>query len=991
MRTQTALFIGQIIGLLSVVSIPIALNYYSHALPTGIAWERVGDLVVYAHLLFLMVFIAVLVRGLDKNNTGSYRARRVHEKLGGEARDHEDLEVFSTRQVGRFKRHFLRFWCAMLCLYFVFAIQPIFSVAADDGLKALSLEEMLRRELFPILAFILNNISLIFIFCCFSVLHLPKEPTLGNSKAPLVSGLIRRFVKGLSDPELEEFKLRQRTLAWSVIFGIVALTLTFPLIMLTKIGVATNWSEYPAVFDALSGTINAIALALLVARLDSKLIGLPSWLICILYVYAGVQPMFVVFELHPEVYAGIKTAVLLVVFIFKIYFFLIIFYSLQTGRMFNYFFCSRILNEQVKKLKEDALPENKLKTQPSTTVEEKSAEPSITVSAQKPATEVEADPPVTPVHERRLSSWLRKIGVVATGFSKSSKGSPRIASETPPAATVEVRRTEPSVEISPHQSAKKSERDRPVTPVKKDWRAVWFKRLGVAAIFLFAGSLLTYVSLSEAYKFRIDSSGLSHLLILLHVVLLVVICFWVFFARYRETRRGSRPREKARARVRAELRFKLADPGSPKARKRIFKELSRRTERQFKAFTLYFRLFWLSMLLLYVAMWFSGTYVPDIPPQPIPVAVASTTEGKVNLPGRSEVGAKGDFSRWSLPEGKPAYAEHNQTAPKGDHKSETTASQNSEPSAWSQGEEHSLPIDELPGYVTFSFAFFAINNFTVLTVFLCFTFLYIAADDAKFEEKRRLLRNYALLICVLLTVLVPLLGVIIKGNGFTPSEVEKIPTILGAVGGTLNAVAFALLIARLDSRIIGLPLLSVTILYAYASLQPLFVTFNQPSKLLQFIATSTMIAAFIFKVCLVLMVGHVRRSGGLIDYLWFFPVVSNSVNAVFGNQFEVKAYSPEPGSFTFLISNKNVETYRAVEMYTTRAQCDVAIKTLVEAMKQRGNYSKPSKELQGTYWVQVKSDDHLICESIGLRSQAEVDELITESIEKVPYCKYDRG
>jgi hypothetical protein len=119
----------------------------------------------------------------------------------------------------------------------------------------------------------------------------------------------------------------------SFALAIALLTATFPLIMLTKIGVKTNWSEYPAAFDALSGTINAIVLALLVARLDSKLLGLPSWLICILYFYAGVQPMFVVFELHPEVYAGIKTAVLWVVFIFKIYFFLIIFYSLQTGRM----------------------------------------------------------------------------------------------------------------------------------------------------------------------------------------------------------------------------------------------------------------------------------------------------------------------------------------------------------------------------------------------------------------------------------------------------------------------------------------------------------------------------------------------------------------------------------------------------------------------------------------------------------------------------------
>src|SRR6185437_7918246 len=314
----------------------------------------------------------------------------------------------------------------------------------------------------------------------------------------------------------------------------------------------------------------------------------------------------------------------------------------------------------------------------------------------------------------------------------------------------------------------------------------------------------------------------------------------------------------------------------------------------------------------------------------------------------------------------------------------------SELSSASQPSER-LTVNELPTKVKLSYAFFVINNFTVLVLFWCFSVLYIPNDDKKFDEKHKLLRNYSLLICVLFTVLVPLLAIVIKGNGFTLSEAGKIPTILGAVGGTLNAVAFALLIARLDSRIIGLRLLMVAVLYAYASLQPLFVTFNQPSNLLRFIATSAMIAALLFKVCLVFMVGHIRNSGGLIHYLWFCPVISNSVNSVFGNQFEIKTSSPKPGSFTFSIFNRSVETYRAAEMYTSRAQCDDVIKMLVAAMKIRENYGPEPKELQGTYWIQVKSDGRLLCESISLRSQSEATELINESIEKVPYCKFDRG
>ncbi len=902
LRTHTTLFIGQIIGLLSVLSVPIALFYYSiHSIPENFEWqklEKVGLYVIYAHLLFLVVFIAVLVRRLDKNRVGGYRAKLVHEKLNGEKaspKELKKLEAYSTKQVARFKRRFLGFWCAMLCLYLIFAIEPMFSVPAEDCLQVLTLKEMFRTEFFPILSFVLNNLSLILIFWCFSVLYLPLDATPGKPTDPTPPGgmrprfsqLVRRLVQKFSRSNLDERELRQRTLVLS--FGVIvaALTITFPLIMFTKIGVPTNWSEYPAVFDALSGTLNAIVLALLVARLDSKLIGLPSWLICILYCYAGVQPMFVVFELHPVVYAGVKTAVIWVVFIFKIYFFLIILFSLQTGRLFNYFFCSQVLNDHIKMLKAPLPPAN------------------------------------TPI---------------STPAKQATAGD-------------------------------------------QDLRAIWFKRLGVVAILFFAGSLLFYVSLSEPQKLWVDELGLSELIVKLHMGLLFVILLFVYRASRKEKKSGFQPSDQSSFKKPAELRFRLYGPKSEEARKEKFDELSDRTKDQFRTFTRYFRLFWVAMFFLYTAMWLSGTgESPEhYQSKPCPVKVEQTTP---TLEGPPILTAKVAFF-------SPSEPAQNHTVPVADHGSATP--KKSEPSSTSQVVEKYLSIHEMAKNVKYSFVFFVVNNFTVLIVFLCFTVLYIPADDEKFEEKRQLLRNYSILICVLLTVLVPLLLIVIKSNAFTPSETEKIPTILGAVGGTLNAVAFALLIARLDSRIIGLRLLLVAVLYAYAALQPLFVTFNQPSNVLKFIATSAMIAAFIFKICLVLMVGHVRRSGGLIDYLWFFPIVSKSVNSIFSNQFEIKAYSPKPGFFTYSISHNSVETYKAVEMYTTRADCDKAIKTLIKAMKKRESYGTQPKELQGTYWIEVRSDEKLLCESRGFRSHSETDALINESIEEVPYCKYDRG
>jgi hypothetical protein len=909
----------------------------------------------------------------------------------------------------------------MLCLYLIFAVEPMFSVAVEDSLKSLTVGQMFRTELFPILSFTLNNLSLIFVFCCFSVLYIPPDATPGNSKRPASTlaegdanptpdaaltkrlwrgfyGRMRRVVRYLSGQDLVGSERRQRILVVSFFVSVVVLTLMFPAIMLFKIGKPTNWSEYPAAFDALSGTLNAIVLAMLVARLDSKLIGLPSWLICILYFYVGVQPMFVVFELHPEVYAGIKTAVLWVVFIFKIYFFLIIFYSLQTGRMFNYFFCSQILNDHVETLKEAQRkarllmsPKSAPKAPLAANPDQKHDEAPIAVSSE-PVAQVDQELPVTSVRENRWTKWFKELGSEIVLFLRS-KGAKVIAPETPPATAVEETSSEPSIGVSSEHSSKRIEQSEPVDPDRRDPRAMWFKGLGLVAIAVFAGSLILYVSLSEEHKRWVDSLALSDFVVGFHVlllaVILVVICGLIIRDRFK-ARSDSLPNAKARFEAPAELILKLSEPMSEDDGKRKISALTTRTEKQFKSFTLYFRLFWISLLLLYIAMWFSGRSLPEISPLPIPVEVTRSTEGKAYPSSQSEIAAKGDSSNRSLPEAKRAFSEDNQTASQADHSSESPQIERSELTPDSRGAEQLFSIDEMPTKTQFSFWFFVINNCSVLVVFWCFVVLYIPNDEEKFDEKDRLLRRYSLLIFVLLTVLVPLLAVVIKGNSFTLSEVEKIPTILGAVGGTLNAVAFALLIARLDSRIIGLRLLMVTVLYAYASLQPLFVTFNQPSNLLKFIATSAMIAAFLFKICLMLMVGHIRNSGGLINYLWFFPVMRNSVNSVFGNQFEIKAHSPKVGWFTFSISNKNVEKYRAVKMYRTREECDDAIKALVKAMKERASYAKVTEDLQGTYWVRVKAGEELICESTGLR-EAEVDDLINESIEKVPYCKYDRG
>jgi hypothetical protein len=176
---------------------------------------------------------------------------------------------------------------------------------------------------FPFIVFFFNNLTQLFIFWCFLVLWIPSGEMGAKYK-----------------------KYRNRSFLF-----VGVLTLLFPLLAWVKEAGHTpvEWDAFVAVFDALSGVINAVALALLIARLDSKLIGLPSWLISILYSYAAVQPLFMVFSLSQSVVLEkIATSVLIFVFVSKIYFFLIIIYALQTGKMLNYLFCFPILRERAK-------------------------------------------------------------------------------------------------------------------------------------------------------------------------------------------------------------------------------------------------------------------------------------------------------------------------------------------------------------------------------------------------------------------------------------------------------------------------------------------------------------------------------------------------------------------------------------------------------------------------------------------------------------------
>lgn len=373
MRSNTGLFIAQMVALISIVYTIIATIYYiGHNDDLfSIKAETIQEFVNYAHLLFVLIVVVILFTIIKDSEHGKTRAKLAHEKMFRSPLEPETLKT-AIRQVRDFKLYFLLFWVSIGFLYVGFLIEKnvtakhkitsgeynkqyeyigkrkdtshrhnyIIKVPADtqyiEGFKidSWSQHDSIENYLFKTpepgkavhyiagewMPLIFNIVSSMFIFWCYSVLYSPKH------KNP---------------------KRKRAGLRWYSILVSTILILSYPLLIYTGIVKPPNDEDfthsyligYITTFNCVSGLLNSVVLSLLIGRLDSKLIGLSVGLVSILYVYAAVQPLFVVFSIPDKINENIKTFVLLTVFSFKIYFFLIIVYILQSGRLLNYLCC----------------------------------------------------------------------------------------------------------------------------------------------------------------------------------------------------------------------------------------------------------------------------------------------------------------------------------------------------------------------------------------------------------------------------------------------------------------------------------------------------------------------------------------------------------------------------------------------------------------------------------------------------------------------------
>jgi hypothetical protein len=792
LRAQTTLFISQIAAVLGFVYFLSALIVYATGAQEHFFLPREGIIVGvdYFHVLFIGIFILVLIHVLDDNSRGAYRVSLVFERVfGGELADweHKSLLERSEVQLKRFKIYFLCFWSAMWLLYIAFSFQNSLQLLNKGILSGKT------AEIFSFLVFALNNASLLFLFWCFVLLYLPAY-----------RGLKRAGTNSPVSLEAARKKLHRRLVTYSSVI-ITLLTASFPL--LTRIASPPNMAHFSALFDAVSGVLSAMVFALLIARLDSKLIGLPSWLICMLYLYSAVQPLFVIFEQQSLLFDRMKTAVLILVFISKIYFFLIILYTLQTGRLLNYFFCFPQLSKRA--------DEHELARR-------------INLSSS---------------WKQRLFSWISD---------------------------------------------------------KKTSQASFL--IGLVAFTWFLLSLIGYAAQGATGDFRFNPSNVNIDVANLVFITLTIFTLVLVWKTDNQNSRGG-------------CRIFDDGPGVTDSSRKQADDLQSTSESQQQKFKICFLGFWGAMLILYVIFFLDHRSGVKSPPDAFPQALSA-----------------------------------------------------------------------LLGYPFLEFIFSAVN---LLFVFCCFFVMYLPAHDVPSKKKQKRMIRYSIFVVTVLIAAFPLLSFCIAINGYSADTFKGYETVFQGVLGTLSAIGLALLIARLDSKLIGLSSWLIVILFAYSAIQPLSVVFYQEPEAFKTITTSVLLAALGFKVSFFLTIAYALQSGRMFNYFICFPFLSKGVDSVFENQFEIRTTKEGNNAFTVSIWKKGLLVFSSNRTAESRRECDWTVKNLRAQMKTETSYKR--REECGTHWVEITDPAGVICESAPLRSEVEADDLIKESVDKIPYCKYNRS
>lgn len=329
LKSNTALFVSQIAAIISLILYIGTFVYYvvghdSNSPQTGIEGylEKAEGSLFLLNIIFCLIFVLVSLYVLNKNDEGSDHVKMFYRIVFTDKLE-DNILLTAQKQLKQFKKLFLSYWVYALLFYL---ISLLFEEKNSDNITPRASFENVKY-----LFLLLGNVMIVILYMCVSKMILSNQCKYIYSKTSTTKGNKKSHIP----------------LLLKIITPITLYVLISALPFVYKPRNATEATDWFQLLNLISGIIKMILLSILISRFDSKLIGLPSWLVSVLYIYAAIQPLEVTLGGSDFLSRCINISNYAITFIIKIYFFLMLTYVMQTGRMLNFFCCNGEMSKRL--------------------------------------------------------------------------------------------------------------------------------------------------------------------------------------------------------------------------------------------------------------------------------------------------------------------------------------------------------------------------------------------------------------------------------------------------------------------------------------------------------------------------------------------------------------------------------------------------------------------------------------------------------------------
>lgn len=327
LKANTALFLGQLAALGSLLLFIGSFAYYVlglHAGETNISIDQylsyTQKTVLILNMIFCLLFVVFAIYIFQKNYVGYFHSRQfINVVFGIKNYDQLQTENEALKLQKKLKLNFIYYWAFLFVFYTYLVLTD--GTETDGKNVATSL---------------LNSMLFIAPYWMFSIISKSKKIGYSVESDPADAGNNATI-----------YSSKFPIIVW--LTGVIGLGLFY---FFLEVNYKTSISDFLKIANGLSGLINMVVFGLLISRLDSKLIGLPSWLVFILFFYAAVQPLDVFIDQTDLQSKMFTTINYMIVLIFKVYFFFIITYLFQTGRIFSFLQSNGIMSSRMRKIQE---------------------------------------------------------------------------------------------------------------------------------------------------------------------------------------------------------------------------------------------------------------------------------------------------------------------------------------------------------------------------------------------------------------------------------------------------------------------------------------------------------------------------------------------------------------------------------------------------------------------------------------------------------------